>query len=462
MLPRTGRNYYLWDTFWKIMQGLFKTLLPVLVLAAACGNPAATPFEPAPDAVVIPFRGNVFVTETGGSLYQDAPRMIDTYDSRLLSWNDPSTVLSLFFRTEGSGSLHLAFKASQPAGTESNEFAFSCNGTDRKVSVAAAGTYEIGTFEVTKPGYVRVDIRGNAAKPAGAQFYRIPAFYADGTALSGPLCFTPEDKVDDSYWFRRGPSVHLFYEFPEGDAEWFYNEATVPEEGSVPATYYMLTGFKEGYMGIQTHTDGPNSVLFSVWSPYQTDNPGAIPEDMRIKTLRKGAGVTAQDFGGEGSGGQSFMDYPWKPGTAYGTLVHVRPDGKGNTDYTGYFRDEKGQWHLLASFRRPHTDTWYQGAYSFLECFDPNTSIHTRSVRFGNQWVRLKDGSWKEVTEARFSCDNTGRTGMRGDLYGASDGAFFFLKNCGFFDEMTPYGARFSRTGGGTAPDIDFESLENL
>ena len=183
---------------------------------------------------------------------------------------------------------------------------------------------------------------------------------------------------------------------------------------------------------------------------------------MRIRTLRKGAGVTAQDFGGEGSGGQSFLDYPWKPGMAYGTLVHVRPDGKGNTDYTGYFRDEKGQWHLLASFRRPHTDTWYKGAYSFLECFDPNTSIHTRSVRFGNQWVRLKDGTWKEVTEARFSCDNTGRTGMRGDLYGASDGAFFFLKNCGFFDEKTPYGTRFTRTGGGTAPEIDFKSLETL
>ena len=244
-------------------------------------------------------------------------------------------MLSLYFRTEGKGNLHLAFQATQPAGTESNEFAFTCNGTTRKVHVTAPGTYDIGTFDVPAPGYVRVDIQGNAAKPARAQFYRIPTFYADGTALSGELNFTPEDKVDDSYWYRRGPSVHLFYDFPEGDAEWFYNEATVPEEGSVPATYYMLTGFKEGYMGIQTHTDGPNTVLFSVWSPYQTDNPGAIPEDMRIQTLRKGAGVTAQDFGGEGSGGQSFMDYPWKPGTAYGTLVHVHPDGKGNTDYTG-------------------------------------------------------------------------------------------------------------------------------
>ena len=95
------------------------------------------------------------------------------------------------------------------------------------------------------------------------------------------------------------------------------------------------------------------------------------------------------------------MDYDWKPGRTYGTLVHVHPDGHGNTDYTGYFRDETGEWHLLASFRRPKTDTWYKGAYSFLECFDPNTSIYSRSVRFGNQWVRMKDGTWKEVAEAR-------------------------------------------------------------
>ncbi|MBQ9192951.1 MAG: DUF3472 domain-containing protein [Bacteroidales bacterium] len=444
------------------MHILFKSLLPAVLLAAACGAQPAEPYEPSPDARVIPFRGNVFVTSAGGSFYQEAPRIIDTYKGTVLSWDDPATVLSLYFRTEGKGTLHLAFQAAQPAGTQSGRLTFTCNGQSRKVDVAQPGAYDIGEFEVKEPGYVRVDIQGSEAKPSGAQFFRISRFYASGPALSGELNFTPEDKVDDCYWYRRGPSVHLFYDFPAGDAEWFYNEATVPEEGAVPATYYMLTGFKEGYMGIQTHTDGPNTVLFSVWSPYETDNPGAIPEDMRITTLRKGAGVTAQDFGGEGSGGQSFMDYPWKPGKTYGTLVHVHPDGKGNTDYTGYFRDEEGNWHLLASFRRPHTDTWYKGAYSFLECFDPNTGFHTRSVRFGNQWVRLKDGSWKEVTSARFSCDNTGRTGMRGDLYGASDGAQFLLRNCGFFDERTEYGTAFTRTGGGTAPEIDFESLENL
>lgn len=444
------------------MNVLVKTIMPAMIFAVACGNPSTVPFKPAGDAKVIPFRGNVFVTAAGGSTFEEAPKVIDTYESTLKSWNDPQTVLSLYFRTEGKGILHLAFQAVIPSGTEEHEFSFTYGGQSHKVKITASGTFDIGDFEVKEPGYVRVDIKGSSAKPDRAQFSRINHFYASGTALSGKLDYTPEDKGEDSYWSRRGPSVHLFYDFPAGDAEWFYNEATVPDEGNVPATYYMLTGFSEGYMGIQTHTDGPNTILFSVWSPYKTDNPGAIPEDMRIKTLRKGDGVTAQDFGGEGSGGQSFMTYPWKPGKTYGTLVHVRPDGKGNTDYTGYFRDEAGQWHLLASFRRPHTDTWYKGAYSFLECFDPNTGFLPRSVLFGNQWVRMTDGTWKEVTSARFSCDNTGRSGMRGDMYGASDGSRFLLKNCGFFNEKTEYGTVFNRTGGNPVPDIDLESLESL
>ena len=102
MLRKMDENHYLWKTDRKIMHCLFKTLLPVLFLAAACGNPAATPFEPAPDAVVIPFQGNVFVTETPGSFYGEAPRIIDTRNSRLQSWNDPATVLSLYFRVERS------------------------------------------------------------------------------------------------------------------------------------------------------------------------------------------------------------------------------------------------------------------------------------------------------------------------------------------------------------------------
>ena len=38
----------------------------------------------------------------------------------------------------------------------------------------------------------------------------------------------------------------------------------------------------------------------------------------------------------------------------------------------------------------------------------------------------------------------------------------FFLKNCGFFDEFTPYGTRFESTAAGTQPEIDFEALQAL
>ena len=128
MLHKMDENHYLWKTRSEDYALFIQNAAARPLLAAACGNPAATPFEPAPDAVVIPFQGNVFVTETPGSFYGEAPRIIDTRNSRLQSWNDPATVLSLYFRTEGKGNLHLAFQATQPAGTESNEFAFTCNG----------------------------------------------------------------------------------------------------------------------------------------------------------------------------------------------------------------------------------------------------------------------------------------------------------------------------------------------
>jgi hypothetical protein len=199
-----------------------------------------------------------------------------------------------------------------------------------------------------------------------------------------------------------------------------------------------------------------------VWSPYSTDDPREIPEEDRVVCLRKGEGVTVRDFGNEGSGGQSFSSYPWKTGKTYKTLVQVTPDGEGRTVYTGYFCDEKGEWHLIASFRRPRTNTWYKGAHSFLECFRPETSYMSREVRFKNQWARMADGTWVEVTKGGFTCDGTGHSGMRGDMYGTLENNEFVLKNCGFFNETQKYGTKFEREANGVAPEIDFEALKKL
>ena len=455
------------------MNRILTITIAAALSTAACTNKSSD-IAPGPGAISVPFQGNTYVTSTAycppasdgisapsKSLVSEARDIIDEQTGLITDWSHRSDRLSFFFKASKAGSFNLFVDAVLPSETRSATLEMSVGSISHEVDVVGSGRYYVGEFPVTGPGYVRVDIYGSS-EPTGSQFARISNFLIDGDIFGEDTAYVPQQNVDDSYWYRRGPSVHMHFTLPSGDVEWFYNEVVVPQGADIPDTYYMLTGFGEGYMGIQTHTSSQNNVLFSVWSPYSTDNPGEIPEDYRVTTLRKGKDVTVQDFGGEGSGGQSFLAYEWKPGHTYRTLVHIKPEGDGNTVYTGYFGDENGEWHLVASFRRPHTDTWYTNAYSFLECFCPETSIWTREVHFRNQWAIMSDGTFKEMTKARFTCDNTGKTGMRADMYGALEDGDFVLRNCGFFAKTTEYGATFNRQSGGTAPAIDFEYLESL
>ena len=65
--------------------------------------------------------------------------------------------------------------------------------------------------------------------------------------------------------------------------------------------------------------------------------------------------------------------------------------------------------NLIASFRRPITDTYVTRPYSFLENFIPNTGAIARRGGFYNQWMRDSKGQWYEITEAKFSADATAR-----------------------------------------------------
>lgn len=442
-------------------------ILACIALTTACtgktaGNDKEETPSPSYSAAHIPFEGNTYVTSAkSGDLLAAARNTIGTSDGLIHNWSNSGIGLSAYFKAAQAGSYKLFVEVALPSGTTESTLTFSDGKEAHPFTVKGNGLAYIGEFSTDGSGYVKMDISGTA-KPPGAQFATIKEYIIDGPVMGSGSSYVPSDKVADCYWYRRGPSVHFNYPLPSGNVEWFYNEVTVPEGKDITDTYFMLTGFGEGYMGIQTHDNSANNVLFSVWSPYSTDNPGEIPADYRVQTLRKGESVRVQDFGGEGSGGQSFLDYAWKAGTTCRTLVHVKPDGKGNTEYTGYFGDENGQWHLLASFLRPHTNTWYTHAHSFLECFAPETSIWTREVHFKNQWAIMHDGSFVELTNATFTCDNTGRTGMRADMYGASEDSEFILRNCGFFNEKTEYGSKFTRKASGSVPVIDFKVLESL
>jgi hypothetical protein len=97
----------------------------------------------------------------------------------------------------------------------------------------------------------------------------------------------------------------------KNNVEWFYNEVTVPVGNDVLGSYFMADGFTGGYFGMQVNSETERHILFSVWSPFVTDNPKKIPDSLKIKLLKKGEVVHAGEFGSEGAGGQSYMNFPW-------------------------------------------------------------------------------------------------------------------------------------------------------
>ena len=82
-----------------------------------------------------------------------------------------------------------------------------------------------------------------------------------------------------------------------GDIKYFYNEMTVPKGSDLLGSYFMANGFAEGYFGIQVNSETERIILFSLWSPFKTDDPTSIPEDQKIKLLKKGDDVISNDFG---------------------------------------------------------------------------------------------------------------------------------------------------------------------
>lgn len=381
---------------------------------------------------------------------------IDESNNGIGEWNSKESVVSVYFRAENSGTMELSIIAKGHS-----TITIKCLGKKKNIKLSSdePKTYKVGTYKVKKAGHVKVDIQGKKIGADGT-FGNVLDLIVKSDDM-GELAYIRRNY--HPHFGRRGPSVHLNYPLPKDKTiEWFYNEVTVPADYDRVSSYYMACGFGEGYFGFQNNLPARRRVLFSVWSPYVTDNAKEIPDSLRVKLLKKGATVKVQDFGGEGSGGQSFMEYDWKPGNTYKFLMRVRPNGKGWTEYTAYFCDAAdGKWRLMACFLRPVTDTWYRNAHSFLENFNPVMGYKSRRATYNNQWARTVDGEWIPITEAVFTHCDTGRTGKRLDYTGGADENGFYLMMGGFFDEYTKGYTRFQRKNGtGKAPEIDFNSLE--
>lgn len=397
--------------------------------------------------IVVGVPGNGYVTSQ--------QRGAQITDNGVEDWTDPNTVISIYFYLHQPTTARLSLNAKGDS-----EIKVSYGGKSFKVRLHSKDFSDVpvGSIDIREEGYVRVDLQGISKK--GKYFGEIRDLIVEN--VKGESNYVKEDF--SGYFGRRGPSVHLGYKLPEGDTEWFYNEVTVPEDGEVMHSYYMADGFGEGYFGMQYNSPTERRILFSVWSPFDTENPEDIPDDQKIRLLRRGKDVHIGEFGNEGSGGQSYLNYPWKAGETYKFLMQVHPDGNGNTIYTAYFyATDDNEWRLIASFLRPQTDTWYKHAHSFLENFSPEQGYLSRKVLFGNQWARSKEGKWTRLTDATFTHDATAKAGMRLDYQGGeTEDNRYYLKMGGFFNDFIPMGTKFSCQPSGNAPEIDWEALEKL
>lgn len=400
--------------------------------------------------VSIPLGGNCFIT----SKQKTTDSIID---AGIVKWTENSTVFSIYFRNDKICTVQFGFKE-ETNGYGSINVLVDDNKTSFNFLNDTVAVFDRKNFQLA-PGYHRIQIKG--LKKTSENFAIISDLLIKTEAPDSIFHFVKENSGSRFYWGRRGPSLHLNYQAPnDKNIEWLYNELTVKDGDDAIGSYFMANGFKEGYFGMQVNGESERHILFSVWSPYSTDDPASIPDDEKIVLLRKGDNVHAGEFGSEGSGGQSYMNYPWIAGNTYRFLTHVKPDGKGNTVYTSYFfAPEKNEWILLASFQRPKTDTWLTRPHSFVENFIDSIGFLHRRCNYGNQWALDSEGNWHELTTAFFTGDDIANIHYRMDYKAGADGNAFFLQNGGFISDYTPLKQYFSRKANNTPPKIDFDKL---
>lgn len=399
----------------------------------------------------VPLAGNAFVTikpSNGNELITA---------SGLSNWTNKESVTSIYFRVKDPGSVRLKLRAKVAPANNSSKIRITVNGNSRAIDLMGSNfvDYELGHFSVSA-GYVKVDLQG--ISKSGSYFAEVSHVLVSGVAHTDLLY---ADDPNYYYWARRGPSCHMAYSIPTQDPiQYYYGELTVPAGKDPIGSYFMSNGFSEGYFGIQVNSETERRVLFSVWSPHNTDNPTDIPEHLRVKLNKKGLDVQTGEFGNEGSGGQSFLRYNWVAGATYRFLLKGEPDRQGATDYTAWmFMPERNVWYLIASWKRPETSKNLTGFHSFLENFQLGNGHLGRRVFFSNRWVRTVSGNWLPVQSAKFTVDATYNAHQRIDAIGGVENNQFYLQNGGFFSTIVEPRRNFSIQPASDAPEIDFDAL---
>ncbi|HVI44009.1 MAG TPA: DUF5077 domain-containing protein [Chitinophaga sp.] len=253
--------------------------------------------------------------------------------SGLGAWTDSSGFTRVFFYPQATGQITVSIRV-KAANTNTLKIRLDSSGASYNVTVNKTTKYvtlNVGTFNVSSAQYHCLEIRA-ASK--------------NGTYLPDVQSVVVNSSLNLKYnksQYRGAPATHLSYPAPKDSAiAWFYNEITVPAGADPLYAYYMTNGFWDGYFGIQVNSPTERRILFSIWSNYNTNDPNQIPSDYAVTLVKKGAGVTANPFGGEGSGGQSYLKFPWVTGNTYRMLVNAVASGTHTIFTAWYYAPENG------------------------------------------------------------------------------------------------------------------------
>lgn len=425
---------------------IFIPILYLISLLSCTATGTPPKHSQAAQRYAVPLAGNAFIIEGDNS------DMIN--ENGLVNWKSDKARVAVYVKIMSAGTINISLNSKIADGAATIKV--EAGGSSHNITVRSREYAETEPLVISSisPGYLKIVLTGLKRTPQG--FPDVKEILLSGSSLAVPPVYS--NSADMYYWARRGPSDHIHYIVRAKNVSYFYNELTVPADMDQSGTYAMAAGFSHGYFGAQVNSDSERRILFSVWSPFKTDNPQQIPDDQRIKLIRKGNGVITNDFGNEGAGAQSYLHYAWKAGVAYGFLLKASPGENGSTDYTAWFHDSQANaWHFIATWRRPHTTSYLKGLYSFLENFQPEYGYRTRRANFNN--AAYYDDQWHSVKHAVFTTDATYNKGQRVDAVGAADNSGFFLKIGGFFDDTVLPGTMLENKVAGKLPDIDFSQL---
>ncbi|RNA63045.1 DUF5077 domain-containing protein [Chryseobacterium nematophagum] len=431
-----------------------KLLFHFFIIFSLCSNflNGAVKSNPFSDFEKVPLAGNSFITKAPDNCTEKI-----TYLG-LENWTNSETIISTYFKVENAGNLSIAIKARFTS--PDTVIKVTVNGVSQEVSHSHASNFlesiAVGDFNVSA-GYVKVDLQG--LTKAGDSFPDVTHILIAGEAASGFTIFC--DDQDQYIWARRGPSAQLHYEIPtDNNVSYYYNEVTVPIGEDSVGSYFMANGFQDGYLGFQVNSDTERKILFSVWSS-DLNSPERVSEDDQLTLNCKGENTEIGNFGEEGSGKQSYINYNWQAGTTYKFLLKGEPDKMGNTDYTAwFFASETNEWILIASWKKPHIENHLNNFYSFAENFIPENGYLGRKAEFANQWIRTSEGVWFPITFAKFTVDQTYTNNQRVDaIGGVSSNNAFYLRNGGFFNESENPETVFSVATPTESPNINIDDL---